>query len=122
MILLGREESRFDKVSFIFDNQNEIGKHVSLWYNIFLKRATQDMKQHLGGRRPRFGDEKKLMPLQAADMFAWYQRRSVLGSLGHESHVRVWKLISRLQYTSVLDYKHLVKMADDLSAVSVYHS
>jgi hypothetical protein len=35
MIVLGTEEKRFDRVNFIFDDQNDIGKHVQLWYAVF---------------------------------------------------------------------------------------
>lgn len=118
MISLGSKETKFDKVNFVFDNQNAIGNHVQMWYAVFLQRATERVAQHLGSEWPDFGDEKLVMPLQAADMFAWYQRRSALGNLGHESHVRIWERFTKLQFSTLLEYTELLNIANGLSAIA----
>jgi Protein of unknown function (DUF3800) len=116
MVDLAREE-RFGKVNFIFDSQNQIGKNVNAWYLVFLNRCTEDVLRFLGTKWPEFGDEKKTVELQAADMFAWYQRRSALGSLGNEAHSKVWERLSSSHYSTVLDPSHLVSIATDLAAI-----
>lgn len=118
MVVLAHKSPRFSSVDFIFDNQNEIGQRVQAWYSVFVSRCTERVLALLGKKWPEFGDERKTMPLQAADMFAWYQRRSALGNLGHESHVRLWERFRRIQYSVILDYEHLYNIARDLSVVA----
>ena len=47
-------------------------------------------------------------------MFAWYQRRSVLGNLGHESHKRIWDIFKTVHCSIVLEDANLQRIADDL--------
>src|SRR5208337_2282665 len=101
MVTLATEQPRFSNVNFVFDEQGLVGLHAQLWYSVFLSYCTDGVKALLGNR-PMFGDEKLLLPLQAADMFAWYQRRSALGSLGHESHQRIWDRFRALQYSTLM--------------------
>jgi hypothetical protein len=119
MALFSHEQPNFGSVNFIFDSQNDIGKSVDAWYSVLQTRATERLRYHLGDRWPEFKDEKKTLPLQGADLFAWYERRNILRNLGHEAHVRVWNTISRQHYSTVLEEDHLFAMAHDLSAIVV---
>ena len=64
-----------DKVDFIFDEQLRLSDDVQAVYGWF---AQQIMRSELGpllGGRPTHGDDKKYLPLQAADLLAWHIRR-----------------------------------------------
>jgi hypothetical protein len=111
--VLSTKQPKFANTNFVFDEQGRVGVHARLWYLLFRKHLT-DRIQSLLGEWPETGDEKKIMPLQGADLFAWYQRRSVLGNLGHESHQRIWGLFKDLQYSTVLEEEHLERIALDL--------
>lgn len=112
-------EQNSSRVNFVFDQQNKIGANVNAWYSVVLSRATDRLRYNLGEKWPTFADEKKEIPLQGADLFAWYERRNVLGSLGHEGHVRVWNTISQNHYSTVLDYPQLLAIAHDLNVLIV---
>jgi hypothetical protein len=62
------------QIEFTFDEQGKLGSETSRWYSWF-KSAVPDMsRQYLSGT-PRFGDDKKLLPLQAADLYAGQLRQ-----------------------------------------------
>lgn len=111
--VLALEDPRFEKVNFTFDEQGRMGIHARAWYLVFLSYCTGEVRSVLGNW-PQSDDEKKNLPLQGADMFAWYHRRNTLGSLGYETHQRIWKLFEYLNLSIVLEDSHLEKIADDL--------
>jgi len=115
MVILAQDVPKFGKVNFVFDDQNKIGRNVQLWYQIFYARCTERVRALLSPNLPVFEDEKLTLPLQGADMFAWYRRRSVLNSLGRESHKRLWARFEPMCLSVVLDECHLRKIATDLS-------
>jgi hypothetical protein len=121
MVMVAHEVPKFGKVKFMFDNQNQIGDRVQLWYNIFLSRCAPTVLNLLNDDWPDFDDEQKVMPLQGADMFAWYRRRSVMGNLGHESHQKLWSRFEPICDSIILDEQHLVKIATDLSALASFY-
>lgn len=57
-----------------FDEQGEAGMHAQSLYPVLKKTLPSDMRQMLG-RLPLMLDDKKVLPLQAADMLAWSLRR-----------------------------------------------
>jgi hypothetical protein len=119
MLQLGKDEPLFRSINFVFDSQNKIEKRVKLWYAVFLRNATDAVLQLLGERWPEFSDEKITMPLQGADLFAWYQRRSSLKNLGDPFHVNVWERIrkDRFYATEIATAGNLHSMATDLRAL-----
>jgi hypothetical protein len=63
-----------EKVDFIFDRQDgQSGPIMDAW-EWFKNNATDDTKDQLGSP-PDFRDDKNTMPLQAADLYAWWVRR-----------------------------------------------
>lgn len=54
-------------IDFVFDNQGEVGDAALEWYEFFAGRIPTGFTL---GKKPLFGDEKKCLPLQAADLFA----------------------------------------------------
>ena len=73
--------SRPRPVDYIFDDQGEIGLEAqSTW--LMIKRLAERLAQQgrtdlrpCLGAMPRFDDEKRFPPLQAADLYAWNVRR-----------------------------------------------
>jgi hypothetical protein len=69
-IKIGMEE----KIDFLFDEQKmEQGKVLAIWDRLAAE-APPDVKPMLGAT-PRFGTDDDFLPLQAADMEAWWVRR-----------------------------------------------
>ncbi len=60
-------------LNFVFDVQGNVGNDAALWYLPFKEMQPQDIKAILGGP-PRFAKDEDAVPLQAADMLAWYRR------------------------------------------------
>lgn len=106
MSIWGAEQNTGVRVNFIFDNQNGLGERVRAVWRFFLNSYTDELRARMGDI-PEFADEKECLPLQAADLFAWYQRRSALGSLGHESHIRIWERFKNNRYATVLGKMNL---------------
>ena len=61
------------KVDFYFDKQSEKGIILKIWDEYVAKRP--DHVRNLFGVRPHFEDDKEFMPLQAADLWAWWVRK-----------------------------------------------
>lgn len=60
------------KVDFIFDNQSEKTAVINEW-NDYIG-ARDDEIRGLYGAAPRFEDDQEFLPLQAADLWAWWVR------------------------------------------------
>jgi hypothetical protein len=61
-----------EPVDFIFDEQSEKATIISSW-DEFLKNRPDDIRA-LYGATPRFEDDNDFLPLQAADLWAWWVR------------------------------------------------
>lgn len=68
------EENMSGPVEFCFDEQGEVGTNAALWY-LPLKYMDPTLGKVLGGP-PRFANDNEVVPLQTADMLAWYVRRA----------------------------------------------
>ncbi|MDO9618349.1 MAG: DUF3800 domain-containing protein [Pseudomonas sp.] len=68
------EEKLEGPVELIFDEQGKVGEDAALWY-VPLKHMNPAVADVLGGP-PRFASDHEVVPLQAADMLAWYVRRA----------------------------------------------
>lgn len=110
MILRGKQEANFTPVDFIFDNQNRVGKKVLAWHATFKDKVPLEVLPYFGNE-PRFGDEKQDIPLQAADLFAWYHRRNVQGSLHGNWQLSVWDRLSKFHSSSEMEAEHLMSAA-----------
>jgi hypothetical protein len=57
-----------DNIEFIFDENSEKGPVIAAW---------EDMSKRLStfGAPPRFEDDRKFLPLQAADLWSWWMRK-----------------------------------------------
>jgi hypothetical protein len=63
----------FDSIDFIFDERGEAGK-IWLRWEEFVSIPHPTVKDFIG-QRPQFASDRKVKPLQAADMYAWWVRR-----------------------------------------------
>lgn len=67
-----------DKVDFIFDNEGGESASVMLGgFEEWASLAPEELKRYIGNP-PIYRDEKSVLPLQAADFFAWHIRRANL--------------------------------------------
>lgn len=62
----------------MFDEYGQWGERVKRWYPA-LRLSIPASVRHLAPKEPVFKDDKKILPLQAADMLAWLQRRNASG-------------------------------------------
>jgi Protein of unknown function (DUF3800) len=60
------------KIDFIFDNQSQKNLILDAWDN-FIESRSPDIRSRFGAT-PRFEDDKEFLPLQAADLWAWWVR------------------------------------------------
>jgi hypothetical protein len=72
----GKRKNNLLQVDFVFDRQGPVGTEACSWYEEF-KAALPPTAKPFFGATPRFEDDTKVLPLQAADMFAWYLRRRI---------------------------------------------
>lgn len=76
MLMAGFHFENPEPTDFVFDEQGKIGLEAMNWYGAFKRRAAAYLQLMLGSS-PIFRDDKKVLPLQAADMLAWHQRRDL---------------------------------------------
>ena len=63
-----------EPVDFIFDHQQGISQYIQDAWDALKNIAPAFVVERLG-RRPQFEDDKDTLPLQSADLFAWWARR-----------------------------------------------
>jgi hypothetical protein len=101
-------------IDWIFDSQNIIGDRARAYYWIFHQMCIPPIRSRLGNE-PSFGDEKILVPLQGADLFAWYRRRDSLGTLYSEWHARIWAVMDQFHSSCEMAEDNLSYMARNLA-------
>jgi hypothetical protein len=70
-----------DKIEFIFDTQTPESEHIYYaWKNI--GRARPDIAEFIG-TTPKFEKDEEMLPLQAADLIAWWRRRHMMEMMSH---------------------------------------
>lgn len=73
---LQRQAGLTDKVDFIFDKRSEEEK-VKRGFNYYLTTLTPEFEE-VTGNAPLFRDDLDFLPLQAADLLAWWTRKQWL--------------------------------------------
>jgi hypothetical protein len=110
MIQRGQLAANPTPVDFIFDEQNKLWDHAKGWYPQFRATLPSRMVPYLG-KDPEKDDEKKCLPLQAADLFAWYARRNALSSLHRQWHQDIRQRLDRYHTSTELNEEILMGMA-----------
>jgi len=82
-----------DSVKFIFDEQGAAGERAILTYKQ-IRRILPRSQAELVFGSPELADDKKILPLQAADLWAWQLRRYVAeqGSLPVVEEHGAWRV------------------------------
>ena len=62
-----------EQIDFIFDYQDEKKTILSIW-DEYIKARPDEAKKYYG-TAPRFEDDEKFLPLQSADLWAWWVRK-----------------------------------------------
>lgn len=78
MVMISQSEERCGiagPVDFIFDRQQELEIPVQEAWDELARMSPDGVPRNLG-ERPQFNDDKVSMPLQAADLHAWWVRRA----------------------------------------------
>lgn len=94
-MLFCREHRIQERVDYFFDQQGEAGQIIAAYQR--LLESDPDNRRDIPRRLPKFEDDEEFLPLQAADMCAWwyrhrYEERGTL--LGEESPFP-WEAIGR---------------------------
>jgi hypothetical protein len=63
-----------DPVDFIFDEQSEKDKVIDGWRSGYRDSVSDDVRA-ITGKDPIFRNDEKFLPLQAADIYAWWSRK-----------------------------------------------
>jgi len=62
-----------EQIDFIFDYRDEKKTILSIW-DEYIKARPDEVKKYYGAA-PRFEDDEKFLPLQSADLWAWWVRK-----------------------------------------------
>lgn len=72
-----REDSSI-RIQFIFDRQLQFEQDVQNWFQAIVPAKIREVDATYGEvliGNPSFDDEKRVVPIQVADMIAWHERR-----------------------------------------------
>lgn len=101
-------------VDFVFDEHGGLGHDVAMWYQQI--KSDQPQLKFLLGSSPIFRDDRKVLPLQAADMLAWHLRREL--DRGEEGHAAWPYLIGpHSHYVHRFNRYWLQKVAGEFSKI-----
>jgi hypothetical protein len=91
-----------DRVDLIFDNQSQKKKIISSWDEYMAQRSASPKSRF--GATPRFEDDTDFLPLQAADLWAWWIREwHERGKpLQHDHSMLLPPLFSELRKTAIV--------------------
>jgi|HubBroStandDraft_6_1064221.scaffolds.fasta_scaffold247341_2 hypothetical protein len=105
---------------FVFDEQGKIGAEAVLWYEVIKGLQKPEVRSLMGGT-PLFRDDKKVLPLQAADMIAWHLRRR-RESRNAGEYREVMEILSPLTRVEVeITESILRKEAEQMAALPFQH-
>jgi hypothetical protein len=79
-------------VDFVFDEQGGLGAFVVFWYE-WIKQWQDPSISAVMGSTPIFRDDKKMLPLQAADFLAWHLRRRKESRYANEIRPAIKRII-----------------------------
>lgn len=97
---------------FIFDEQGRFGKFASDVYGVL--QDSPGLRGRLSAL-PKFEDDKRVIPLQAADLYAWNVHDACLSDEGQEKYGHIKKAFEALPSIEILmDEKYLVSMRETL--------
>lgn len=104
-------------VNFVFDEQGQMGVDTAIWYG-HIKSLQPTGVQELLGSTPIFRNDKKVLPLQAADLLAWHLRRQKEERNKDERRSIADKLFPLVHVCAELGDEYLGNIARDMSLVA----
>lgn len=97
---------------FIFDEQGKVGKFAAEVYRIL--QDSPELRSRLDGL-PKFEDDKRVIPLQAADLYAWNVHDACLSEEGQDRYGHIKKGLASLPLIElVINEKYLAAMRGTL--------
>jgi hypothetical protein len=116
----GERMNNPQSVDFIFDEQGDVGFEAASWY-LETKAAFPPYARPFFGSTPEFKDDLLVLPLQAADMLAWFQRRQLCQPVTRPLLVKAEQLLTEFfAVGSELAAQHFEKAAIDFEKVARY--
>jgi hypothetical protein len=96
-------------VDWVFDDQGRIGKNANKWYEFIMANIAPQTRSRLG-TKPIFRHDKSMLPLKAADLYAWQIRRHLdkeqPAGIDHNEYLDV--LVAQIYgVSSVIEGDHL---------------
>ena len=109
------------EIAFIFDEQGAIGLRALEWWEVH-KEALKHERPHLCRfliSPPIFQSDRKFLPLQAADLYAWHVRRIFFEG---DDHIRTRAVIEALKgvpaYGGYITGEQMLEGLPELTAIS----
>jgi hypothetical protein len=99
-------------VDFIFDEQDGVSDDVTMFFSSLKDALPTHVRESINGT-PIFRDDKKMRPLQAADMLAWHIRKDYEQGGERWSHPMLDRLMSDMHIADSLDRELLEKWGRD---------
>jgi len=103
-------------VDWVFDDQGRIGKNANKWYEFITANITPQIRGRLG-TKPIFRHDKSMLPLKAADLYAWQIRRHLdkeqPAGIDHNDYLDV--LVAQIYgVSSVIEGDHLQEFVENI--------
>ena len=118
MYQAGQRWNNRQSVDFTFDEQGDIGYEAASWYSDMKAAFPPDARPFFGST-PGFKDDLLVLPLQAADMFAWFQRRRICQPVTRPGMLKIEELITEgFAVGSDIDADGFEKAAIDFEKVA----
>jgi hypothetical protein len=114
----GKTRGNPQSVDFIFDEQGDVGDEAVSWYRDMKSAFPPDARPFFGST-PEFKDDLLVLPLQAADMFAWFQRRKLCKPVTRPRMTKIEELLTEFFIVgSDIDVDGFEKAALDFEKVA----
>jgi len=99
MTMISELEDKYgitEPVDFTFDYQQGMERPIQAAWDALKSSSSSGVRRRLG-RRPEFDDDKVSMPLQAADLHAWWMRRGFRDETENRERLSpIWKQTKEL--------------------------
>jgi hypothetical protein len=104
------------KVDWVFDDQGRLGEEANRWYDFIRANITPQVGRRLGNK-PVFRHDKSVLPLKAADLYAWQIRRHLdkeqPNRIEHDNYLD--KLLAQIYgISNVIEGEHLEEFASNI--------
>jgi hypothetical protein len=108
-------------VDWVFDEKDSIGIQAVSWYAWIKKQAKPNLRRRLGST-PIFRDDENVLPLKAADLFAWQIRKHISDEqpLGIQRNEILGSFLAKYGASCFMTAEHLAKLVQALNSGLLY--